>query len=189
MTGWEPPAFFEGTPISRPSHEKMDSEEIISLLLKVSGRLAVTKISKLAQLAGCGIPEFRTFLKNGPGMFYQQNHLLNLRAGAATGRRCYRGASCVARVDMLQLSPVRQARRVLEVIEDPVWNQALASPISFNPHHTAMRRVFPSFISIVEAGLERLNCQRSEQYVAVGIWALVSLTPNLLFLITALYWV
>ena len=38
--------------------------------------MAVTKISKLAQLTCCGIPEIRTYLKNVLEMFYQQNHLV-----------------------------------------------------------------------------------------------------------------
>ena len=44
--------------------------------MQVRRRLAVTKISKLAQLTCCGIPEICTYLKNVLEMFYQQNHLV-----------------------------------------------------------------------------------------------------------------
>lgn len=46
MIGWELFVFFEGIFILRFFYEKMDSEEIIFLLFKVSGRLVVIKIFK-----------------------------------------------------------------------------------------------------------------------------------------------
>lgn len=84
------PAFFQGTPILRFSHKKMDKEETVSLVLQVSGRCEVTWISKLAQLARCGILESYTFLKNGLEMFYQQNHPAWWEGMLPKGRSSYR---------------------------------------------------------------------------------------------------
>lgn len=82
--------------------------------------MAVTKISKLAQLTCCGIPEIHTYLKNVLEMFCQQNHLVRWdrmlpeeRSGQKTG---------AAMKDRLQGSPghssSHSAKQVQKVLEE-----------------------------------------------------------------------